>query len=1164
MRLRKWSFLFVLFSLILVSCVGEVPVSSPTPPLETPTRAGGEEPRVLISEVLAGVEGNNNHEFIGLYNSSPTAPVDIEGWTLWYQLEDGKDERILYRWKETAVIPPQGHYLLARAGEDFGLLIDAFFDTPLATSRGGLLLRKPDDAPGDSLSWGEDPQRYGEGDKAPAMERGVSLERKPGGDDGNAVDTGDNREDFTLNAQPQPQGTGSRTTPLAEEYLEVALRGPSEVEPGSEFQYVLEVTNHTDQELHDLRGEILLPKEMQVISTSDSFTVEEQRAIWEAEILEPEQTLSSQLTVQAPWTYISTKVANYFVKAEDWKVPAFGGPLRTAITGGSIPVETARTLVGKEVAVEGIATMYTGGYYAGSGNTKFYLEDDTGGIQVWVPGGENKVEVQLGDRVWAQGELQLYRGAVELVVNDLEKVEILQESAAELLLEPTRVSIEQAANDESLAGKLIQVEGKVVRSEEFSYSYELDLMDEEAHLLTLYVDKNTSMTVEMVEVGDRFQATGILEVRDSRLQLYPRTQADLAKVYPPILRLTLEAPNTVQSGEVFTGKLTAYNHTSQPMTGLDIRLTLPGNVRVEEVLDDGEEVEENQLRWQRETLAGNGESVEVRFRLQALGGEYIVLEDAQATAEEWEDPATIEPHYVFGGEVVPIWAIQGPGMRSNYVLDEVKTTGVVSGTFPELGGFWIQEIETDLDPRTSSGLFVNAEGVGFDLQTGMKVEVSGTVREMYQQTQLKIDSRNDIKVLSPSGVTPSPVELDPPLNNAEAETYFEALEGMMVQVSEQALVVAPTNKYGEYTVVLPEHHIKRLWSAQDSGVGITVDDGSYESYEDRSGLNYIVAVGDKVSNIVGPLAYTFGNYKIEPIQTPQIADIEQRLPSLPKTALDEFSIATWNVENLFDIQVPHPSDPDMPTVQEYKTDIAKVANTIVSAGLPTVVGLQEVENIGILEDVAAYHSLVEQGYQPVLIEGTDSRGIDVGYLIRGDRAQILNAEQFVAPEGLTSRPPLLVQIQLSGEEGELELYVINNHFTSMSGGEKATEPRRNGQAAWNVEIVERIQEKDPQAYIAVIGDLNSYYLSPPIDTLREAGLQHVMSTLPDHERYNYIYEGRSQLLDHILVTPSLMECMVRVDVLHTNADFPLPLPGDESPMHKSDHDLVIATFSLPW
>jgi hypothetical protein len=491
MRLKHWTILVVLFSVLMSSCTGGD---------QTPTQVGGEEPQVLISEVLAGVEGNKNREFIELYNTSPTKPVDIEGWTLWYQLEEGKDERILYRWQEKALVSPQGHYLLGRTGEDFGLPADAYFETSLATSRGGLLLRKPDDALGDSLSWGADPQRYGEGDRAPAMDRGVSLERKPGGDDSNAVDTGDNRADFTLNAQPRPQGTGSRTTPLAEAHLDVSLSGPEEVEPGSEYQYVLEVTNHSGQEIHDLRGEVPLPEEIHILSASDGFIVEGSLAAWKAEVLEPEQTLSSQLTVQAPWTYISTKVASYFVKAEDWEVPSFGGPVRTTIAGGSIPVETARTLVGKEVAVEGIATMYTGGYYAGGGNTKFYLEDETGGIQVWVPGGQNKVEVQLGDKVRAQGELQLYRGAVELVVNDLEKVDILEASAAELPLEPTWVSIEQAANDESLAGRLIQVEGEVVRSEEFSYSYELDLMDEEARVLTLYVDKDTTMTVEAVEV----------------------------------------------------------------------------------------------------------------------------------------------------------------------------------------------------------------------------------------------------------------------------------------------------------------------------------------------------------------------------------------------------------------------------------------------------------------------------------------------------------------------------------------------------------------------------------------------------------------------------------------------------------------------------------------
>ena len=115
-----------------------------------------------------------------------------------------------------------------------------------------------------------------------------------------------------------------------------------------------------------------------------------------------------------------------------------------------------------------------------------------------------------------------------------------------------------------------------------------------------------------------------------------------------------------------------------------------------------------------------------------------------------------------------------------------------------------------------------------------------------------------------------------------------------------------------------------------------------------------------------------------------------------------------------------------------------------------MVGLQEVENLGILEDLAAHDALAEYRYQPALLDGTDSRGIDVGYLVRGDRAEIVRVEQFVAEEGLTSRPPLLVEIEVATDGEALKLYVINNHFSSMSGGELVTEPRRVAQAAWAI------------------------------------------------------------------------------------------------------------------
>jgi predicted extracellular nuclease len=133
----------------------------------------------------------------------------------------------------------------------------------------------------------------------------------------------------------------------------------------------------------------------------------------------------------------------------------------------------------------------------------------------------------------------------------------------------------------------------------------------------------------------------------------------------------------------------------------------------------------------------------------------------------------------------------------------------------------------------------------------------------------------------------------------------------------------------------------------------------------------------------------------------------------------------------------------------------------------------------------------------------------------------------------------------------------------MSGGEKATEPRRNAQSEWNVEVMQTILAENPGAYLSVIGDLNSYYDALPIDTLRDAGLVHVFDILDADERYTYVYQGVSQVLDHILVTGDLMDLLVGVDILHTNADYVLPPLGDETPQHKSDHDAVIAKFALP-
>ena len=1162
-------FLILWLILLLTACTSE-----PTPTPELPAS----EPAVLISEVLAGVDGNNNFEFIELTNTSTTAPLDLKGWGLWYQIDAGQTESLIYRWSEHTLIPPLGHYLLVRTGQEVGTPPDLQVDMNLIPQKGGLQLRATDGTPLEGLTWGAGPADFAEGQPAPAMRNGVSLERAPGGDRGNFTDSNDNAADFILNETPNPQFTGSPLPPELAKKLVVSLSAPATVEPGSTFDYTLSVTNETGQTVDGLTVQALIPLDMEIQSTPGEVQVSDQAAfwglpqialthqvaLWTVGSLADGEGASTSFTVSAPWTVDIFTAASYSAQAENWAMPAFGPPVRVSVEGGVVPIGNLIDLVGAQMTIEGTAIMPTGALYAGTGNVKFYLEDETGGVQVWVPGGEGVVGVGIGARVRVQGKLELYRGALELIA-DPAGVEILVPAIDGEPWPPTAVDNAAALTSTTLPGQLVQVEGLVTRNDEFSFSYEIDIVDGTGETVMLYVDKQTNINVEAIEPGQSYRATGVLEIYNTERELLPRVQADLERVYPPVLMLSVSAPITVLSGEVFEVTLTATNYTPEPLTNVVITGTMPLQGAAFDAISEGGQVNGSNFIWTIPDIPGEGGSASVSYWIKPTRTEgYLTLQEYAATAEEWPDPATGEPYFVFVGDTVPIWAIQGSGFRSPYILQEVTTKGIVTGVFPELGGFWIQETSTDTDPLTSSGLFVSAGSTVAAPVPGDEVQISGIVRETSQQTQIWVSDPADITTLSAGNPLPAAVELDPPAELDQAIRYYESIEGMFAQITGPAVAVAPVTKYGEYVLVRPETGVARLFQGDDAmnGLAMTVDDGSNMVHMDATTYPYIVNAGDAVSGVVGPLAYTFGQYKIEPVTVPQVDSQTAVLPSLAPTGPAEFSIMTWNVENMFDTRAPHPADPPMLKPSEYRLRLEKVANTIVAAGAPLIVGLQEVENIAVLEDIAAQEVLAEYDYKALLIEGTDSRGIDVGYLIRGDRATFVDLQQFVAPEGLTSRPPLLVQVEVETTNGPATVFVINNHFTSMSGGEEATEPRRDAQAAWNVEVLQQVLAEHPGAYVAVIGDLNSYYDSRPIDTLRAGGLNHVFEIIPAEERYSYIYQGLSQTLDHILVTPDLFALLIRTQVLHVNADYALPTPDDATPRHTSDHDPVVATFEI--
>lgn len=1139
--------------ILLASCTQEK-TSTPTQISDINQDQNTVTDHLVISEILAGVEGNNNLDFIELYNPTQEM-VNLQGYSLWYQLKKDQEDVLIYSWETSAFIPPNGHYLLLRENQELEFEIDAYFDYSLVPQRGSLALRSKYAGLIDQVAWGDTDAAYVETTSASAFPNGSSLERLPGGQAGNGQDFNNNAEDFIISKSPKPQTSASLSTPETEKELELKVNVSADAKPGSTLVYDLAVTNTSQKTINSAFLHFPFPKDLIYESGSNEPVLETNLLQFELGDLSPNATVNLSVNFETPWKYTTITVPGVFVDASGINAPVFSGPIRTRVQGGAVPIGIARNLLdGEAVIVEGTATMYTGGFYAGSSGTKFYIEDNTGGVQVYVPGGAGKVEVPLGAFVQVKGIPQPYRGAIEIVPSP-EDVTVIRQPVDPFAWESREISIKELLTQTSdFPGKLVTVSGEISRVEEFSYSYEMDLVEDEK-LISVYIDKLTEMNVEIIEPGQYYQVTGIVEMVDDEIQIYPRVQSDLLAIQAPTVTMNAQMPVNYDPDQIFTLDLIVNNHLPETIDNLNVSLIIPDGLTVDLVSDNGV-LMNDQITWTYDSLPGGGtERIFTISGTISRANDYLFLEDYTLTYNDQNALVTGTPIYSFPGDSVPVWAIQGRTYRSPYLLQQVKTSGVITAVFPEMEGFWLQG-EEDQDPLTSQGLFVYSQVADPNIAPGDLISVQGTIHEPHNETQLFLE---DWQLIATNQSLPVAIPLNPPVDPIESSNYYETLEGMLVQVTGPAKAVSPTNKYGEIALVLPLYSDTHLLQGEPNGMAIRVDDGSFVTHTDQSTMSYAAATGDTLSDIYGPLAYNYGFFKIEPISPPRVDKNPIIIDALPQTASNEFRIMTWNVENLFDFLEPHPSDPSLPTVAEYRVWLEKIANTILLADYPAVIGFQEVEHIGILEDIAEHSILQALDYQAVLIEGTDSRGIDVGYLVRGD-VSIKNVQQFPAPNELTPRPPLLLEVQIDLVRETRTIYLLNNHFLSMSGGEQATEPRRIAQAAWNGELVNQILTENPDAFVIVMGDLNSYYDSPPIDTLRSVGLVHAFDRLPPEERYTYIYQGIAQVLDHILVNASYEDSISRVDILHVNADYPLQMPGDTSVLHKSDHDPVVVTF----
>ncbi|MFJ4339825.1 endonuclease/exonuclease/phosphatase family protein [Streptomyces sp. NPDC088915] len=423
--------------------------------------------------------------------------------------------------------------------------------------------------------------------------------------------------------------------------------------------------------------------------------------------------------------------------------------------------------------------------------------------------------------------------------------------------------------------------------------------------------------------------------------------------------------------------------------------------------------------------------------------------------------------------------------------------------------------------------------------------------------------------------------------------YYESLEGTNVRIG-SSRVVGATDPYSELWVTVKPRE-------NDNRRGGTV----YGSYEDQNTGRLQVQslvptaqqpfpkanVGDVLSGVTeGPLDFNqYGGYTLTARTLGTVVDRGLERETTDRQHRNELAVATYNVENLdptdpqekFDALakavVENLASPDIVALEEIQDDngakndgtvsagqtVKKFTDAIVAAGGPAYEwrSVDPQNN----EDGGEPGGNIRQVFlfNPARVSFTDRSGGDAttatGVTGRKGHAALTVSPGRIDPANAAwedSRKPLAGEFVFRGRT----VFVIANHFGSKGGDESIVShhqpPNRSSEAKRLLQgqavngFVKQLLAVEKQADVLVVGDINDFEFSGTTKALTAGGaLYPAVKSLPRSERYSYVYQGNSQVLDQILTSPGIRH--FDYDSVHINAEF-----ADQD----SDHDPQVLRF----
>ncbi len=252
------------------------------------------------------------------------------------------------------------------------------------------------------------------------------------------------------------------------------------------------------------------------------------------------------------------------------------------------------------------------------------------------------------------------------------------------------------------------------------------------------------------------------------------------------------------------------------------------------------------------------------------------------------------------------------------------------------------------------------------------------------------------------------------------------------------------------------------------------------------------------------------------------------------------TIAFYNAENLFDVFVDNKviSNDFLPfsaknwTLKRYESKINKLGLVISKIGFtsvqrpPAIIGMAEVENDKVLNDLIKSKDLNPYNYGFVHYNSMDERGIDVALLYNKDEFTIeySKAIPLVIEDEFGNRDYTRDILLVTGYLDGLKVHVLVNHWPSRHEGRDETEFKRIYAADQVTKIMSSLQNDDSNAQIIVMGDFNDNPNSQSIINLKTFnGLFNTLESVWSYSRGSVNHNFTWIQFDQIFLTQNFLD-----------------------------------------